>query len=191
MSSNQRNFFVWSDYPYDYYHDIDSSNTVDGKPMYYWVNQQNRTVPVDAGYVALVYSVNITAQNLDLKNNGQGLLLVETRNSTITGNNLTNNRCGIHLSLSLNNTIFGNNIMNNGDGVLLEDSVNNTIFGNNITNNYCGVDVSGFWVPATNNTIYHNNFIDNTQQVYISTTPRPPNFWDNGLEGTTGATTRG
>jgi peptide/nickel transport system substrate-binding protein len=183
MSGNQRNFFVWSEWPGDYHHDIDSSNTVDGKPMHYWVNQQNRTVPVDAGYVALVYSVNITAQNLDLKNNGQGLLLVETRNSTITGNNLTNNRCGIHLSLSLNNTIFGNNMMNNGDGVLLEGSVNNTIFGNNITNNYCGVDVSGFWVPATNNTIYHNNFIDNTQQVYISTTPRPPNFWDNGLEG--------
>jgi len=181
MSSNQRNFFVWSDYPYDYYHDIDSSNTVDGKPMYYWVNQQNRTVPVDAGYVALVDSINITVQNLDLKNNGQGLLLVETRNSIVTCNNLTNNRWGIGLSFSYNNTISGNSIKSNGVGIVLEESPNNTITGNTITNNYYGIHLYNLFWQTSNNTIYHNNFIDNTEHLIIGTAHT--NFWDNGLEG--------
>ena len=30
--------------------DIDSSNLVDGKPTYYWINQHNKAVPTDAGY---------------------------------------------------------------------------------------------------------------------------------------------
>ena len=29
--------------------DIDSSNLVDGKPTYYWINQHNKAVPTDAG----------------------------------------------------------------------------------------------------------------------------------------------
>jgi len=184
MSGNQRNFFVWGDFPFYYYHDIDSSNTVDGKPMYYWVNQQNRTVPVDAGYVALIDSVNITVQNLTLKNNSQGILLVETKNSIINSNNITNNRWGIHLLFSFNNTISGNNIMNRGTGILLDSSVNNTIFGNNLKNNYFGIDLSYHFMPSTtNNTIYHNNFVNNTQHVWISTRPVYANFWDNGVEG--------
>jgi parallel beta-helix repeat protein len=172
MSSNQRNFCVMGDIPFYFIHDIDSSNTADGKPIYYWVNQQNRTVPVDAGYVALIYSTNITAQNLDLKNNYQGLLLVETENSLIMGNNITNNTRGIHLIFSSNNTISENNMTNNGFGIFLDDAVNNTIFRNNIAKNYYGVSQS------TGNIIYHNNFINNTQQVLL-----PESFntaWDDG-----------
>ena len=63
--------------------DVDSSNTVDGKPIYYWVNMLDLIVPMDAGYVALVNCTNIIAENLDLRNNGQGILLVYTTNSTI------------------------------------------------------------------------------------------------------------
>jgi hypothetical protein len=37
-------------------HDIDTSNTVDGKPIYFWVNQRDKQVPADAGFVALVDS---------------------------------------------------------------------------------------------------------------------------------------
>ena len=34
--------------------DIDSSNLVDGKPTYYWINNTNKAVPTDAGYVLLI-----------------------------------------------------------------------------------------------------------------------------------------
>jgi parallel beta-helix repeat protein len=173
MSSNQRNFCVWGDVPSYFYHDIDSSNTVDDKPIYYWVNQQNRTVPIDAGYVALIYSTNIMAQNLDLKNNYQGLLLVETENSLIMGNNITNNTRGIHLVLSSNNTISENNMTNNGFGISLEDAVNNTIFRNNVAKNYYGI----WLMESSNNEFYHNNFINNTEQV---DTCLSMNIWDGG-----------
>jgi len=34
--------------------DVDTSNTVDGKPIYYWINETDKSVPNDAGYVALL-----------------------------------------------------------------------------------------------------------------------------------------
>jgi parallel beta-helix repeat protein len=150
MSSNQYNIGVFGGALADFIHDVDSSNTVDDKPVYYWINRQNERVPADAGYSALVNSTNITAQNLDLKNNGQGLLLAYTKSSLITGNNITNNEYGIFLYSSNNNTISGNHIANNGCGVWLEFS--------------------------SNNTIYHNNFVSNAIQIDYP----PINIWDNG-----------
>jgi nitrous oxidase accessory protein NosD len=58
--------------------DIDSSNTVEGKPIYYWVNQHDKAVPSDAGYVAIVNSSNITVEELSLASNGQGVLVVSS-----------------------------------------------------------------------------------------------------------------
>ncbi|MDH5448289.1 MAG: right-handed parallel beta-helix repeat-containing protein [Candidatus Bathyarchaeota archaeon] len=60
--------------------DIDESNTVDGKRICYFVDQQDKSIPKDAGYVAIVNSRNITAENLCLKSNYRGTLVV---NSTI------------------------------------------------------------------------------------------------------------
>lgn len=177
MSDNQRNFGVWGDLPFYFYHDIDSSNTVDGRPMYYWVGQQNRTVPLDAGYVALVDSTNITVQSLNLKNNGQGLLLVETENSLIMGNNVTNNSRAIYLMFSSNNTISENSIVDNRFGLLLQDSSNNTIFRNAVANSYYGIQLSYGWGNTTGNIIYHNNFVNNTQQVWSWGSS---NTWDEG-----------
>ena len=63
--------------------DIDPSNTVDGKPIYYLVNRRDEWVPSDAGYVALVNCTNMTVEGLELRNNLEGLLLAGTQNSTI------------------------------------------------------------------------------------------------------------
>jgi parallel beta-helix repeat protein len=180
MSDNKRNFFICGDIPNYFYHDVDSSNTVDDKPMCYWLDQHNRSVPSDAGYVALIYSSNITVQNLDLNNNSQGVLLVQTENSIIRGNTITNNRWSVYLLFSSNNTVSENSIVNSGFGIYLSDSSNNTIYGNSVANNYFGIDLSYRYVPSTNNTIYHNNFVNNTEQVIMSAHPSYANFWDNG-----------
>lgn len=86
MVENAYNFCVMD----HFMQDVDSSNTVDGKPIYYWVNMRDSIVSMDAGYLALINCTNITAENLDLMNNGQGVLLVHTTNSTIALNNITN-----------------------------------------------------------------------------------------------------
>jgi len=142
-------------------HDVDSSNTVDGKPIYYLVNMQDLTVPLDAGYVALVNCTNITVENLNLANNMQGILLVHTTDSTITLNKITNiGGDGIRLEYSSNNTISGNNVTDNQPrawGIDLVDSSNNTIYGNKIRNNAWGV----YLYNCSNNNIFGNSITDN------------------------------
>jgi parallel beta-helix repeat protein len=156
VSGNEHNFGVYGSLLQEFIQDIDDSNTVNGKPVYYWVNRRDMAVPLDAGWIALVNCTRITVKNVDLTKNGQGILLASTTYSTITKNNITNNIHGIWLSGSSNNTINENNITENaGNGIYL------------------------YYSP--NNTFYHNNFINNINQVYnvgVSV-----NVWDNGVEG--------
>ncbi len=110
--------------------DIDTSNTVDGKPVYYWVGEKDQSIPYDAGYVALVHCSNITVQGLNLSHNGQGVLLVETNGSKITGNSISENNYGVALfgmySPCTNNIITKNRVSQNTENIYayLEDSMN-------------------------------------------------------------------
>jgi parallel beta-helix repeat protein len=154
MVNNDYNFMVVGYALSHFVHDVDTSNTVDGKPIYYLVSYENIEVPSDAGYVALVNSTNITVKGLRLKNNGQGTLLAYTTNAQIINNNLTDNYYGIALLYSSNNSVYSNDITNNG---------------------WCGV-----WLEhSSDNRLYHNNFINNTSQVYFSVGPSI-NTWDDG-----------
>jgi len=156
LRDNVCNFGVFGSLLPEFIQDIDESNTVNGKPIYYWVNRQDVTVPLDAGYVALVNCSGITVKNLNLSSNGQGLLLADTTESSITQNNITDNIHGIYLCGSSNNTVTWNNITKNlANGIYLYYSQNNTFF--------------------------HNNFISNTNPVYD--VGAPSNIWDSGAEG--------
>jgi parallel beta-helix repeat protein len=162
--------------------DVDTSNRVDGKPIYYWINQHDRVVPEDAGTVILIDCSNITAQNLYLERNEYGMSLSGTTNSKINNNVIIGNYNGISLLSSNENTISNNNITKNKLngvscydvqnnvfsqnvvnenwlGMLITDSTNNTIVRNNFGHN------GGFGVQLTgdqkNNLLYHNNFVDN------------------------------
>lgn len=75
ITSNRFNLWVWGLYLQHFIHDIDSSNTVNGKPVCYWINKQNEQVPSDAGYVAVINSSNIAVRGLTLTDNGEGILL--------------------------------------------------------------------------------------------------------------------
>jgi parallel beta-helix repeat protein len=83
MEGNNYNFGVdGTSLPY-FYHDIDASNSVDGKPIYYWINQSEREIPTDAGFVGIINSINITARDLTLTKNSVGLLLAYSVGSWI------------------------------------------------------------------------------------------------------------
>ena len=171
MSNNRYNFDVRGS---NFENDVDTSNLVDGKPIIYWVNQQDKTVFQDAGYVALVKCENITVQNLDLSSNADGIFLAYTNHSTITGNILTNNNNGITFWGSSNNRIVGNNIRENGNGIFFSGAM------------YLG----GFHYPSPNNVIHYNNFVDNENNVadvawsawWQDLTPAI-NIWDRDNEG--------
>jgi parallel beta-helix repeat protein len=123
LANNTYNIAVGGDSLQDFVNDVDASNEVDGRPVCYWTNKQEMTVPPGAGYVALVNCTGITVQNLTLRNSWDGLLLAFTTNSTITQNNITDNHCGIHLFRGLFNLIYNNNLINNENQVKTEFSL--------------------------------------------------------------------
>ena len=188
MAGNRYSFGVFGSTLSHFIHDIETSNTIDGKLIYYLINQNsvviNSSTYPDLGYLALINSNNVTVEGLELKNNDQGILLAYTTNSQITNNTISNNSYGVWLSTSSNNTVTANNITsNNFCGLTLVDSSSfNTVSANNITNN----SYSGFYLnSSSNNLIFHNNFVNNTKQVYDPSWVFPQyapsiNVWDDG-----------
>ena len=137
MSGNSYNFIVWGMYDLlghsnllYYIQNIDTSNTVDGKPIYYWVNQQNQQVPGNAGFVGVVNSMNITVRDLALTKNVNGVLFAYTTNSRIENVTASNNYCIILLDSSSNNTLTNNTANSNYYGITLYSSSNNTLTNN-------------------------------------------------------------
>ncbi len=196
-------FYVYGEELSQYLHDIDTSNLVDGKPVYYLINHNNDSIrpPThpEIGFLALINSTNITVERNNLTNNGLGLLFAYTKNSRIAYNNITHNYDGVKHYRSFNNSITGNNIVgneyrgiylwdsngttmsensivDNGElGIYLSDASNNILYGNTIAHSDYAIELGGH-----NNSIYLNNFVNNTQQIDSYDFE---NFWDNGLEG--------
>jgi len=180
MTNSIFNFAVapgWWLYPTelsDFVNDVDTSNTVDGKPVYYWVNKRDMTVPLDAGYVALINSTNITVKNLNLKNNGEGILLAYTKNVRITQSTMTANWVGVWLGNSSSNNVYGNTVAG-WAGVRLSHSSLNNVYHNNITG---GIDLS----DSSNNNIYGNNMTSGMNAHSISLTSSPyNNIYSNNI----------
>ena len=114
-----------------YIQDIASSNTVDGKPIIYWVNQSNKQTPENAGYVAAINCSDITVSGASLEKNWQNLLFAYTTNSTVTKTKSTLGEDSIWLIESSNCTVTGNNISENiWGGLALVNSSDCTVAGN-------------------------------------------------------------
>jgi len=128
-------FEVRGDRLVDFINDIDTSNTVDRDPIVYWTSKRNGTVPIDAGYVALINCTNIVVKNLSIKGNKQGLLLVKTENATIVENTLVQNDVGVESLNSSDNTFYENEIVANNIAMNLSNSLNNHFYGNDIVAN--------------------------------------------------------
>jgi parallel beta-helix repeat protein len=141
-------------------HSIDTSNTVDGKPVYYLINQKNLTIDSSAfpeiGYLALVNSTNITVEGLTLADCRQTLLFAFTNNSEIIRNILKNNVFGISLFSSSNNVICRNEMRDEIPLYLDLSSCNNTITENSINGIYSlpGIQLDNH---SSFNTVSYNN----------------------------------
>ena len=158
MTDNLYNFRIWSPNLRDFISDIDTSNIVNGKPVYYWVNEQNRQVPATAGYIGLVDSTDIVVKDVTLRENGPGVLCVNTKNIVIENVTATRNWYGIYLRDSTNITITGNALTDNGGvGVYLFDSDYSNIAENTLRNNKHGIHViTTNYSTIVNNIVNHN-----------------------------------
>ncbi len=176
--SNDFNLGVEGGSIQDFVQYIDTSNNINGKPIVYLVGAANRVI-LNAGYVAVINSRNITVENLSMSHNGQGVLVVNSTNisvknlslahtdqgvvfaytnaSTIKNVICQNSVVSISLQQSNNNIIQNNTIVTGNIGLLLSSSGNNEV----ITNNISDMTSPGSWAfyfdYSNNNTIIANS----------------------------------
>ena len=172
-------FFIYS------YNNTVENNTVNGKPLVYLENQENKKIDWKAGQIILVgcRNIEITNQNISsveiaieffntnqtkvhdstIQNNTYGIYLQESYGNQIYDNTIQGNiKRGIELDDSSGNSIYYNTIQYNGlQAIDLINSNGNNIFGNTIQNNsWYGIYLGS----SSNNRIFFNNFINNTPQ---------------------------
>jgi len=183
-------------------HDIDTSNTVDGKPIYYLINQSNldinpNTFP-NMGYLGIVNSTNVVVSNLTIQRQGLGLQVAYTRNSKVENVSIFDTDECIDLFGSSNNTIVRNNLTNCMFGLGLANSTQNNMTGNVISGavvaamalrNSTGNFITESLVlncsrcldlmDSAGNSIQHNNFLSYSGMFIQDSI----NVWDDGFEG--------
>lgn len=148
MSGNRYNFGVYGQSLSNFIQKIDRSNTVDGKPIYYLINQKDMVISSNAGFVGVVNSTNVTVKNLTLTGNVEGVLFAYTNNSRIENVTVSNDFIGLCLWKSSNDTITNNVVSNDKTGIQLINSSNNVIYLNDFVNDTCNVHTENsrnFW----------------------------------------------
>jgi len=161
LDRNPHSLRVWGDAPGQFVHDIERSNTIDGRPVYYLVGEKEITIGSrdQPGFVALINSERITVEGVTLSNGAEGIVIVNTQNSKLQNNVLLNTVLGIYVWNSRQIEISGNRIeraeesgitvlgspgirvlknlvlASGSHGVLLQNSSENELKGNQIEGN--------------------------------------------------------
>ena len=153
MYSNKFNFGVDGNKLSHFLHDVDLSNRIEGKPIFYLINQSDSAIdPIfcheEVAYLGVVNSENITIRNIPLTHNFQGLLIAYTNSSVVENVNTLYNSYGIALIESHGNILRNCTIAQNGekwcsiggDGIFLSGSDENVIENSIISSNgQCGI----------------------------------------------------
>jgi parallel beta-helix repeat protein len=158
-------------------HTIDTSNTVNGNPVYYLKNVTDGSVPLGAGQVILANCTNVTVENQNMSNgtmaiqggfsngnlirnntiSGQsnsGIDLSRSKNDTVRANVVSDSYYGVSLHNSENITVRDNNLFANEYGISVRFSNNGTVLNNTITQSWAGIDISfSRWASLTDNTM--------------------------------------
>jgi len=194
MTANILNFGVHAYSPQSSYfaNDIDTSNTVNGKPIVWWIDQHDKQVPLDAGYVAIINSTNISIKNLNMSQNRQGILIVSSNNTVTSGNKISGVAYGIAIYQSYkqipgpiytpnNNAVFNNTVTDSGTGVLLRSGWNHTVSFNTLSNNLAGIVVRG-----ASATMIVGNIVTMSTYPGMHALPHESWSWEISAYGSTG-----
>jgi parallel beta-helix repeat protein len=156
--------------PNGYNQDIDTSNTVDGRPIYYLVNQSDVIVDAasNAGCIVAVNCSRLAISDMVLSRNRDGLLFVNTRDSRVERVTTNwNERCGIYLHDSPGNSLLGNTATDATFGIYLEYSGDCTLRNNTMASNTYNFGCGG--APRTDyrQDIDTSNLVDGKPVYYL------------------------
>ena len=152
---------------------IDTTNTVNGKPVYYFLNEKDLTIDNwEIGELILVNCTGFLIKNIEISGADAGLEIACSSNNTVLNCDFSNNLFGLFLFGSSQNILENNTLNNNtgwinpfpGDpgglpssGISILGSNNNKIRNNNASNNCIGI----FLLWSTDNTIEGNKINSN------------------------------
>lgn len=178
LSGNSFNFMVSG----SYYENIDESNTVDGKPIFYGTVTNTAQIPTNPGFLGIIGSHDVTLEKPSIANEGQGILVFNSTRIRIDSFDATNDSIGVNIvnstSVIVTNGSFGGGA--SCTGVKLEFTSHSILENNTIHCSVHGVDLeyssassiaestleSGVFLGfSTNNTLAENNM---TGQTIIS-----------------------
>ena len=174
MTSYWYNIIVWGWSLEAFMQDIDDSNIVNNKTVYYLATLHDVVIdPSDypnLGYLTVVNCTNVTVRDFNVTHNGDGVLLAYSANCTFA-----------------NITLSGNHGPLLHGGLTFFESNNNLAVNNRISNNSVGV----CFYQSDGNVFYHNSFVYNERQVISNfysplsepVSPYSINKWDNDFEG--------
>ncbi len=114
--------------------DIDTSNTINGKSIYYLKNQRNISIgaAADPGMIHCLNCTNITVKDLNLTGNVYAIHFCNTTYSTIENNSLIRNSYGINLFDSNHNRIVNNRLYLNRYSFYFDGARENLIYNNSL-----------------------------------------------------------
>jgi len=123
---------------------IDTSNLVNGKPLYYYLDQNNLGANdfIEAGQILLINCNDSIIVNENISYGSIGIALYYSNNNVIFNVTITGNKFhGLYLVNAWNNSITGNNISNNQQyGIYLDLSSNSNLISLNYFSNPLGIN---------------------------------------------------
>ena len=161
-------------------HDIDTTNSANGKPIYYLVNKDNVSINPSSfsnvGYLGVVNSTNVQIANLFLSKNGNGLLIAFSPNTLVENVEATCNLEGISLMCSPGTIVRNSDFSYNDHGILSYYSDGAKIIENTISSNDGGIHL----IYSNNSEIFRNSFIKNYHFGQASISASHNSSWDGG-----------
>ncbi len=151
IDNNARSFTVSGSEISYFLNDVDTSNAVNSRKIYYLFNSQGITVDPasfpDLGSLILVNCNDVTVKNLDLGGAGS-IRLAGALNTTISNNVVSGNSLGVCVQFGSGCVVSSNIISDNDDGIYVQSSVDCVISGNTLKRNLN----SGITIESSNET---------------------------------------
>jgi parallel beta-helix repeat protein len=141
-------------------HTIDTTNTANGKPVYYWKDKTSGKIPNGAGQVILANCQNVVVKKQDVSYVSVGIAMGFSSNCEITENVASNCVRGMYFQNSDSNTVSKNTCLYNQQGGIHIDVSNYNLITENTCSNgdFLGIYTS---TASSKNVIKDNTVSDN------------------------------